>query len=205
MRTETLEIYTFDELSKEAKQHAIEQNRYTNVDMDNWYEPVMDQFHNDVLEKYGVDIPIENLRFTGFCSQGDGASFTVDFTTKELSHLLTKLKFIYSSLFTLTVCENSLEGSVYRANHYYCHKYTVDVSIESIDEYNGTPIPVDLIDAIDKDIYRIENVITEWKNNLCDELYKRLEIEYDYLTSDGAIKEMLIANECEFLADGTPY
>lgn len=36
-------------------------------------------------------------------------------------------------------------------------------------------------------------------------LYKRLESNYDYLTSDKAIIETIKSNEREFLIDGTPH
>lgn len=204
MRTEQIKIYKFDELSDKSKETAIANNHYINL-IDGWYEYEMDNFHNDVLEKYGVDIPLENFRFTGFCSQGDGASFTVDFTPKEIDVLLSKLNFTYSSPSIRSICENNLDGCIERIDYQYYHKYTVQVNIDNIIRWNDKEIPAALVSKIDYDIERIQKIITVWKNDLCDLLYKNLEDEYDYLASDEAIREALIANECEFLEGGTGY
>jgi hypothetical protein len=41
--------------------------------------------------------------------------------------------------------------------------------------------------------------------DLSQEIYKSLESEYDYLTSDEIIAESLIINEYEFTEDGKIY
>ena len=74
MRTETIEIYTFDELSDDAKDKAREWWLGGGLDYD-WYEFIFYDFLN-ICEILGFDVIESNIHFSGFCSQGDGASFT---------------------------------------------------------------------------------------------------------------------------------
>lgn len=60
-------------------------------------------------------------------------------------------------------------------------------------------------DASDKTIKTFNNKSEELRLSLCKQIYKELYDEYDRLQSDDEVKEILIANEYEFLADGTFY
>jgi hypothetical protein len=71
MRTIRTKVYKFDELSEQAKQVAIEENRDINVDWD-WYEPMFEGFKEQLEEVGFYDV---DIFFRGFYSQGDGASF----------------------------------------------------------------------------------------------------------------------------------
>jgi len=50
--------------------------------------------------------------------------------------------------------------------------------------------------------YDFEGFIVDKYEDLCRDLYRSLEKEYDYLTSEGAILESLEANEYEFDING---
>ena len=63
--------YTFDELSDAAKQRAID--KYSDTNDDGWWHPVYERAMKDG-EARGFDI--DDIRFSGFWSQGDGASWT---------------------------------------------------------------------------------------------------------------------------------
>ena len=45
---------------------------------------------------------------------------------------------------------------------------------------------------------KLEDSITEAYHDECDEIYRKLEKEYDYLVSDESVKETLLANDWEF-------
>lgn len=47
--------------------------------------------------------------------------------------------------------------------------------------------------------------VTDKYEDLCHELYKSLEKEYEYLNSDEAVDESLIVNEYEFDEDGNRF
>ena len=69
------ETYSFEELSPEAQEKALDNNRDLNIDYDGWEDGVTEGFKEDMKE-IGID-DIE-INYTGFNSQGDGASFKSD-------------------------------------------------------------------------------------------------------------------------------
>lgn len=78
MRTFTTEttVYEFDELSEDAKQHAIEQ-WIENDDMPFLYEYMMEELER-LFAKYKITSDNAAIRYSLSYSQGDGASFTGD-------------------------------------------------------------------------------------------------------------------------------
>ena len=77
MKKINVNVYKFNELSKDVQEKLIEKNRDIYTDFD-WYTVIYDNFSQNVEQDYGIEINIENIKFSGFYSQGDGASFTVD-------------------------------------------------------------------------------------------------------------------------------
>jgi hypothetical protein len=69
--TETT-VYQFDELSDEAKEKAREWYRQGNVTTRFWSECTIDDA-KEIGKLLGMDI--DNIYFSGFWSQGDGACF----------------------------------------------------------------------------------------------------------------------------------
>ena len=63
-------VYTYAELSTQGKAHAM--TTYNQPD-DYWYEGIQESFTERGLER-GFDI--DDVQWSGFCSQGDGASWT---------------------------------------------------------------------------------------------------------------------------------
>ena len=75
MRKETIE-YTYlqyDECTPEQKKQFIDKHRDINVTYDGWWDGVYDEWCEKLKALGFSDIEIN---FTGFWSQGDGASFT---------------------------------------------------------------------------------------------------------------------------------
>lgn len=83
MRTFTTEhtVYTFDELSKEAQQKAIEDYR-EGMGFPLLEEDMTDQLHT-LLKKNGITPVDVQVRYSLGYSQGDGASFTGDIEWKS--------------------------------------------------------------------------------------------------------------------------
>ena len=191
MRQETVTYtyYTFDELTDDQKKKAIDKHREINVDYD-WYDHTISDF-KEVLEILGfkkVDIS-----FSGFWSQGDGASFTGEFLIPSdddtLEMRVKKLESEYTwhyegneKLFK-RYSEMSFKDDeslyletyeVYRISHHYCHSNTITCDHDELKEF---------------------------VRSFSDFIYKTLEKEYDHLTSDEVVKETLISNEIEFRSD----
>ena len=189
MRTETIvKTYaTFKELTPEQQAKVIENNRPINVDYEGWSERVTDNF-TVALGLIGFDVA--HMFFTGFWSQGDGASFTgtyryvkggIENLKKEFPNW-TEFHSIAERLQQLQkVNFYSIECSIYRSGFYYhsntmytdgfeCKNYTVET----------------------------ENEVLEIFRDVADLYYSALSKEYEYLTSDDAVSESIISNEIEF-------
>ena len=72
-------LFTFDELPQESQQKLIEGFR---KDYDPHYSHIYDEFILEMSEQYGADISVDDIQWSGFWSQGDGACFTCDFMKK---------------------------------------------------------------------------------------------------------------------------
>ena len=106
------ETYSFSELSPEAKKNALDNNRDINVDYEGWSDPVIEGFKEDMEE---IGIGDLEVYYTGFYSQGDGASFTTDY--------------IDSTLFLNKMAEHDTEGlkkSQYSKTPWYLSKIDLE-------------------------------------------------------------------------------
>lgn len=70
--TREITVYKFNELSETAKQHAIDDYAQRSMDWE-WWDTVYEDAKEDG-KALGYDI--DDIRFSGFWSQGDGASWT---------------------------------------------------------------------------------------------------------------------------------
>ena len=202
MRTETKNIYKFEELNKKAQEKAIENNRYMNVNFWEWYHNLFCDFIENTKNNYGIEIEEKNIEFSGFCNQGDGASFTSDNINTEKIIEVLNINFKNNYLKNLFV-EWYDNFKIIRTSSQYYHCYTVCVHWQDdFDYYNGGSYKR-LASYFTKKANEIEKSLEELKNKLCSELYESLENEYEFLTSDNVIEECLINNEYEFYSDGS--
>lgn len=200
MRTQvyTYELYTFEELDDDARQRAIDSNRDINTDYEWWDCTFYDV--KSIGKILGIEIEVENIYFSGFSSQGDGAQFTGQYSYAKDS---CKAIRAYAPLDTdLHKIADNLRD-VQRKNFYslfavvqsagrYSHPGCTRIDVEDMRgnrAWNGASD-----DA--------EECITEYLRDFMYWIYKTLEREHDYLTSDECIRDTLIANEYEFLANG---
>jgi hypothetical protein len=80
-----------------------------------------------------------------------------------------------------------LEASVKHRGHYY-HEFCTEISVDRYDIY-----PTE--DA--------EEWVTELLRDFMRWIYRQLESEYEFQTSEEQIKETILINEYEFNEDGT--
>lgn len=188
MKTKTISIYTFDELSDKAKDHAREYWREHGMDYD-WYEFTLDLLR-EKLEKAGFISP--EIRFSGFCSQGDGASFTASIdlirwlkANKSASNYRPILK---------AIRDGRITGKVTPIPSHYVHENTAETALDH--EGDLTTKQCALMD-------RLQQEIEEDRRLLSNRIYRDLEKEYEYLTANGQIDENIRNNGYEFNADGS--
>jgi hypothetical protein len=226
-------LYSFAELLKadergEAYSGAVEKVRgwlQSAATDHEWWDYSYEEWGN-VLHQVGFEAA--DIRFSGFCCQGDGASFVADGNVEKLiAFLSTDIRpgehnpedlRPYAMAQLGWVAPGSVDpeharlwptvedlGRVWidRTGHSYVHENTCEVrdELEDSDQYDVSGLP-----------FWEEYVIPLWERfvddveglrvGLCRAIYKWLETEYDYLTSDEALIEMAEANDWMFDEDG---
>jgi hypothetical protein len=133
--------YKFDELSPEAKQNAIDLNRDRNTEYDDWWQPIIEGFVEEMEEIGMTNVECE---FSGFYSQGDGASFTGEVNDNDKFLKSVGINLFYPELIGLgNRLSNKIETVVneiseniritierYDSRHY--HYNTVSANVEII-------------------------------------------------------------------------
>jgi hypothetical protein len=197
MRVIETKVYTFEELSQEAKEKAIENNRHINVEYLEWYHDVYDTFK----EKYSSLFEITNMYFSGFWTQGDGAMFEYDgINDKLIDEFIEQLQLTplgkkqvkelvyfsgYGKQSGLNYHERSCNHKLYvELNGYSSYKYS-----------NIHKFLIEL--QLDFEAFIEERYI-----ELAKELFQSLYDEYEWHTSDESIRERLIEGEYEFTESG---
>ena len=177
----------------------LEKYRDINVDYQ-WWDSVYADFTED-MKAVGIDV--RRMYFTGFWSQGDGACFAGKLNN-TLAYLDHHHKDQYPMIRKLLEHGGGVRVKCTHSGHYYhatCTEFWVDADaltgiIPQPTEFHEAIVErwqdqlQDEVDAFEKDI------IEQWRSYMGD-LYKKLEAEHDYLTSDEAVWEAIEANELD--------
>ncbi len=202
-------VYPIDELSDAAKEAARAWYRESCLDHE-WYDCVYEDF-GTICRILGVTlrtspVPLHgggtrdkpHLNFSGFWNQGDGASFSGTYSHArgaanairdhapkdyELRRIADALQAVQKRNFW------QLHASIGQRGR-YCHEYTMAIDVER-DSPTWQPPTGDAEDAV-----------TEAMRDLARWLYRQLRAEYEHLTSDEAIDEIVAANAWTFTAAG---
>ena len=179
LQRETAELFSFAELSEVVQKRIIAENRNLLVDDENWFEHQKENFHK-TLELLGFS-NIDSA-FTGFWCQGDGASFSATWdvanvannremwvSDKEYEHFKQYMDELTRLGGTAEV--ERIAGSIY-VHEYTCFAYA-DTSPE------------------------LEYLLERLRVDCCRRYYRNLTAEYNYLTSDAALKDYLLS--CDWL------
>lgn len=180
----------------------IEKYRDFNVEHIEWWDCVYDDFRED-MEKAGIHVG--DMSFSGFWSQGDGASFTGYINDNKLFFEQHKLTDSYPWLTKLLSHDGGFVLTIERTSHHYVHEYTVGVDLSYADNFYHV-LPDDGVRAavieqwnehLEAEYNTICDAVTDIIRDYCRDLYRRLEEEYNYLTSDEAVWEAIVANELD--------
>ena len=175
---EKVELVSFAELSEVVQKRIIAGNRNLLVDDGFWYQYQKDKFHQ-TLELLGFSNIDSN--FTGFYSQGDGASFTATWdavdvvNNPELWESDEEYKHFKPFMDELSQLGGTAEvlrisGSI------YVHEYTCFTCAENLDA---------------------EYLLERLRVDCCTKYYRNLLAEYNYLTSDAALNDYYL--DCDYL------
>ena len=198
MRNVNVNVYEFDDLSKDVQESVIER-----------YKDKLAYLLNDDLKdimKMEFNNHMHNLNFelaySLNCCQGDGVSFTGSVEGKE--ELLEFANIVYDNKVPKNIIRLIKWDIIYkvdfvRNSYHYVHKYTVAPAI--IDNYNIS----NSYCHINKAITEFEKSINKWYSQVCDTMEKFGYDTKENLYSDDNIKSYIEENECEFFIDGRDF
>ena len=210
-------IYRPSELSEKLKEKVCEKYRDWHTGDSWWYESAM-EYWKERLEEFGFENP--DVRFSGFWSQGDGASFTCDYCDgqKIINTLLICQGKDVGDLsrwrlwFELVENGPYINFKVYRHSSHYVHERSITAEVE--EDYNGFQNKIfEAFDDRGRKYYTsvfdrkvalldLQEMFSDWVRSLCKEIYTNLEKDYEYYSSDEVILECLEANDFEFDESG---
>jgi len=210
----TIELFKYSELSEPAKEKAREHFCASWMNH-NWWDFTCDHMKEEGHHKHGFYI--NDIRFSGFWSQGDGASWSGvvklkewvehTFNTTDKEHPLTQI-------FLALLDEGWITErvSVLYDNSRYCHENTMDV--ENIDHYYRLDESVmemgmfkgaevgELIKLLGETLATLDMRLTEDCKAFAREVYKQLQEDYESQTSDESVSETYDANQAWFRENG---
>ena len=143
-----------------------------------WWDSVYEDFLQ-ILDAAGVSATVDDLQFSGFHSQGDGASFTGDFHLNEvdgdrLKEMLPEHHhhYIVNPLVELAKEHAKIQGRIGRNGLRYSYSYTMEIANYSSDE--------NWCDEHTEKFEGDEERLLQVFRNLADYLYSQLEEEYNF-------------------------
>jgi len=190
-------VYSFAELSEDAKETAIVANRLMEVDDTFWSESVIEDAKT-IGALAGIEI--ENVWFSHSYSQGDGACFEGSYSYKigalkavkdhapmdeELHDIVKTLQDIQRRNFY------GLQATCTQSGHY---------------NHSGC-MQVDLYEYLDYGSWsgEDEQELTDALRLYADWIFSSIVKDYEYFTSDEYIRERLEERDDKFLESGQLY
>jgi glutamate racemase len=187
MKTETIQIYSFNELSEEVQKAVIKKEREC-IEIELCF---FSEYCEEQIKEAGFLSNI-NLTYSLNNSQGDGFSF-------NCTHYI-KFKELFESILgnqkqsTIDLIINNCEFVLNRkySRHSYPSRSDVRFELDCFESPN-------IVELVNK----VQNNLRDIYINLCKELEKQGYDEIDYQYSDEYIIEYLL--EGEFLKDGAKW
>jgi len=213
MQEEVQTSFTWEELSDKAKDRA----RQGFEPDGRWWSDVYTQYIGEGVAK---GFNINHIYFSGFWSQGDGASWAgyidiVDYVTYHWADAPVRQEMMHALLASGDMF--SRHNATVRTSGRYNHEYTMHLEevgkddTEGSDGVNcpGSPFHGACVDTVwealgytDPALHDLNEELLEAARDYAREIYKALEAEYEHQTSDEYLADMCEANEYRFDEDG---
>jgi hypothetical protein len=208
MKTITLKLYSFNQLDKEAKQKALTTYQDLNIGFD-WWDDEFEDFIA-LCSYIGIAVSKDSIKFRGFNSQGDGSGFSALVDIPKLVSAIANQSWkdyapMQEFVFIVPEIDNRVMALVAHG--------LLPSEPQIIGRTRQYGVVTDLgISEVIKDGKTHDNIfaeldkLEEWLRSVAEilnrHLYTSLENQYEFLTSDTAIKESILTNEYLFTADG---
>lgn len=214
METVAVEVFKFEELEDSAKETARQWWRELESQdfggSGDIFEPAETAAKLLGIELDRSDVPLHgggkrsdpNILYSGFSSQGDGASFTGTYHYRKGSRKAVRAEFgtdskLWAIADGLTELQRKhgykLAGRITQRGH-YVHKHTMYLDPYRADK-NGFEIDSEVDAEVGDELLELMRDFAEW-------IYRGLEAEYDYRMSDECVDDSIIANEYRFTVNG---
>ena len=185
--TKSTEVFTFAELSAKAQAKAIE--TFSEREGEYWSGEYASAEFKKKLEALGFEDV--DTQYSGFYSQGDGASFTSSsFDIRKVMKAIG-IASLFKSFYSIVKTQD-IQGRVYRIPCNYAHECTIKVDFP---EYMG----------YSKQEGDVARALTEYVRGLSKSFYNSLETEYDYACSEENARQYLEEEGTEYTASGKEY
>jgi len=177
-----MKTYKFNELPEDVQQEMIEE--YAEQQDESFMDFIDDEWYNSFIKECndnGFIVDVENINWTGFNSQGDGAVFTGSINIKA-----------FCEKNDIQVPEGITEDDqleICRNTSHYSHEYTayIDNYLDNLDDY------------LDNDIF---SQMEEKRISLCKDLYRSLHDYYDELVSEKCAREYFNDQDYDYDING---
>lgn len=214
METVSVEVFTFAELSDSAKEKAREWWReLESLDFNGWGDEFeaaetaakllgIEFDRNEVPLHGGGKRSDPNIMYSGFSSQGDGASFTGTYHYLKGSSKAIRQEFgtdnkLWAIADGLTALQRKhgykLAGRITQSGH-YVHKHTMHLDPYRADK-NGFEIDSEVDAEVGDELLELMRDFAQW-------IYDGLESSYDWRMSDESVDDSITANEYRFTVNG---
>lgn len=187
---DTIYSKSFDELDSVQKKKAIDVMReYENEDYNPYWSQSINEDKQELMNnEYGFTDTV--IYYSGFCSQGDGASISTD--SIDIEKFLRKIK-AWSKFRILHkhFSEGNITLKVDRNDNRYSHEYTIYgvVDLNYYTEFTAKQ---------EEKAEELETLLTETIRDLSRQHYQELSDENDYQNSDEALIDLINANNYRF-------
>lgn len=204
-----------NELSPQAQERAY-QDWVRDEPHYDWWDIVYEMKIEDGKER---GLEIRQINFSGFSSQGDGACWQgyillpefLDWADKQEPPAIDRhLSNLLRAAAENELCENSIKVS---SRGSYSHEMTMLLEYGFSLDYNAHDVELktgffagmteeDFEALILPHYDEIDKALLEAARDFARDIYKALEDEHDYLTSEDHFREMAEINEWEFNEEG---
>lgn len=191
----------FQALPHYAQEKILNDHRLWNVGGIDWWDNVFEMFVEDMKDD-NIEVATEWCKsnkhsyqvhciyFSGFWGQGDGALF--EGSIIDLDKELMSYPVLYENRKDF---DARFWWSTYKGHTSMQIHDEIQIYLPSADAGLRLQAQKQLVNEMETAWDELSRAIEERVKSHSDDLYKTLEEEYEYLTSDEAVLESLIANE----------
>jgi len=217
----TITAYKYEELEGRAKEKATSKLTEWATDYE-WWDSVYEQAKEDGAEK---GFEIDDIRFSGFWSQGDGAHWTgrINLIKFVEAHMEEDSPWFGEDIILLELWKEGWVDrfiQIHNRNYRYSHSGGMSIgdypdnALYGIDEDDDAVLNEGVMQGanvyqLSRSLNDYETRINEWcdealtqAKSFADDIYKNLEKEYDHYVSEQSLIEFAEANEYLFNEQG---